>query len=220
MEAVLAAYACRIKAYVAKTQPADAAAKSAAVDKALSDLSFELGMIQSAASDGAAALGVVKDGYMDKDERRPGAPVLDAAVTMAALADVDPNKLFISQSNLTLWAGLNIGSAVGVEGCGGVVHAAISDGGSSLQVSLSKAKSILINYLDPNTPPNVALGALFLSGAALPIKKSTGDTVSFKDCTKNVAAKVTTTATAVASSAPNTPPVADPVKTAEQAKNN
>lgn len=189
MSSVLEAYGCRINAYLDKTAPTDKVAKVEAVENAIARLELEMAGIQSAAEEGSAALKAIKDEYLANDKRAANAPVLDFAITSAALADVDPTALFISTTVKEGWLGLKVGPYVDVSACGGVVEAAISDGSSSLQKSLSEAKAILINYLDPKKPPYIGLSKLFVSVAVSPIKKATADNVSFKGCSAGIAAK-------------------------------
>lgn len=211
MSAVFDAYACRIKGFIVKTAPPEAASKSAAVDRGLVRLRLEMGLIQNAAEQGTEALTIIRDGYLDAETRAANAPVLDATITKAALADVNSNALFISQVTKQQWIGLKVGPHISAQACGGVVQAAISDGGSSLQRALASAQSILINYLDPNTPPNVALADLFVHASASPIKKATADHISFKDCTKALAAAQP--AKPLAPSAPPPAPAPSPAQT-------
>lgn len=188
MAAVLDAYGCRIRAYLARTGAADAAAKMTAVEAAIAQLKGHMAVVQNAAQQPAPALGEVQQTLFAMTQRPDGAPTVDRAVLSAALADVDPERLFLSVEERRRWAGLQFGPIVDVSACGGVIKAAISDGGSSLQRGLADVKVILINYLDKNTSPIVALSQLFVDASATPPMTTAAiNATSFRNCSADVA---------------------------------
>lgn len=212
MAAVLAAYGCRVKRYMQTTGTVDATEKSKAIDKAVSWLTAELAQIQTASEQGSDAIKEMKVDYLNTETRPDRAPVLDFAITSAALADIDPNTLFINKSEIRKWLSLDIATYASVSACGGVIKAAISDGGSSLQRALANAKSIFINYLDPEQPPYIALSSLLVSAAASPPKRDSYPSVgSFKGCTDGVKhEQQKTLTTALQAPAPEVAPVPAP----------
>lgn len=204
MSEVFDALGCRVKVFI-KDSDTDAEKKRAAVTMAIARLNGELAYVQGANAAGFEALAALKEQYLNA-VRLDTAPVLDSAITSAALASIDTNKLFLDVATKKFWGGLNFG-AVGIQACGGVVRAAIADGGSALQVSLASTRDILINYLDPNVPPVVALAKLMVV-AGTPAFKPTPATVStFMDCSKDLA-QATVAGAAKASSAPAAPSIA------------
>lgn len=190
MATVFDAYACRISEYLKAKGDPDADKKVSAVNDAIADLQGEMGAIQKVAAPGAPIADFL-DLKNDYKTRVRGAedPVLDRAVVNAALADIDSEKLFINVTLKQYWGGLDIPGAIALKGCGGVVKAAISDGGSSLQRSLADAKFVLANYLDPATKLKIALGRLMNDIAAQPTISPIAD-ATFKGCTTEIAAQV------------------------------
>lgn len=187
MVAVFEAYGCRVKKFMSAKGAVDVAEKARAVDKAIAMLSIELARIQVASEQGLDAINELKADYIDAENRSERAPVLDSAITNAALADVDTGKLFIGQEQRRRWMSLDVASVASVSACGGVVKAAISDGGSTLQRALGNTKTIFINFLNPDVPPYVALASLLNSASASPPKKdSYAGYGSFQGCTEGV----------------------------------
>ncbi len=189
MSAVFAAWQCRISAYIDGSKAVDADAKKAAVRKAITQLNIHMAVIQNAAGLSTDSLDALGDKFLNMETRSESAPVLDAAITQAALASIDPNALFIDKITKSYWLTLNVGAKTGVSACGGVVKAAISDGGSALQASLASTKSILIDYLDPTLPPAVALSNLLVAASVSPIKPSVSPGSTFKNCTEGLLAQ-------------------------------
>jgi hypothetical protein len=210
MVAVFEAYGCRVKNFMRAKGATDVEEKARAVDKAIAMLSIELARIQVASEQGLGAINELKADYIDADTRSERAPVLNAVIINASLADVDPDKLFISQETKKKWASLDVASYASISACGGVVKAAISDGGSTLQRALGNTKSIFINYLNSDVPPYVALASLLNSASANPSKKeSYANYGSFKGCTDGVS-KVQQDALIAALNAPTPAPKVAP----------
>jgi hypothetical protein len=200
MSEVFDALGCRVKAFIKDTDT-DADKKRAAVTLAIARLNGEMAFIQSAYSNGMDGVGALREQYLNAT-RSEAAPVLDYAITNAALASIDTDKLFINGRTTKWWGGLDVGSAISVQGCGGVVQAAIADGGSALQRGLASTREILINYLDPNVPLVVPLAKLMLATAP-PTFKVPGPAFvgSFQNCTQALT-KAQTESSAKAASAP------------------
>ena len=175
---------CRVKAFIKDTDR-DAEKKRAAVTMAVARLNGEMAFIQSALAAGPDAVGALKEQYLDAS-RADTAPVLDSAITSEALRSIDTDKLFINVETKKWWGGLDFGANISVQACGGVVKAAISDGGSALQQSLAATRDILTNYLDPNLPPVVALSKLMLVTVSPTFKPAPALVSTFKDCTKDL----------------------------------
>lgn len=190
MEAVLVQYGCRIKAYMTLSGAPDAELKAFVVDRAVALLTGEMGSIQSAALKPTNDdLLKIKLQYATAMKREEGEPTLDSAVLLGALSRYNPNTLFISQTTAKFWGSADVGAALAVTACGGVVRAAISDGTSSMQSSLSRVQSILSNYLNGSVPPYASLLTLFNSLAVVPGTDATAAKFSFKDCSKEIAAQ-------------------------------
>ncbi|MNX17055.1 hypothetical protein D3C86_469310 [compost metagenome] len=183
---------CRVKAFI-KDSDTDAEKKRAAVTMAVAHLNGEMAFIQSAYSSGPDAVGALKAQYFNAS-RADGAPVLNPAITSEALRSIDTDKLFINVETRKWWGGLDFGSNVSIQACSGVVRAAISDGGSSLQQSLAATRDILTNYLDPDLPPVVALSKLMLVTVSPTFKPAPAFVSTFKDCTKDLTQAAETSA--------------------------
>lgn len=217
MEQVWSAYACRIRAYLTKTNDPDAAAKVQAVEIALAELAGKMAVMQAATDEGAAGmmeLVRVIDGF---NTRPDGAPTLDFATASAALADVDPSALFLTKTTREYWAGAQVSGVLSVNSCGGVVRAAIADGGSSLQVALAASKPILINYLDPTKPQKIALLSLLNNVTVKPVVATSPNAATFRGCATqaaNTPPQPATPPTATPVVAPTAPGSAEPGKPA------
>lgn len=221
MSAVLDAYRCKIKAHIEAQNVPDGAAKLAQVDDAIAAIRFEIAVIQNAAAQPAPALSDIQQAYLARTSRPPTMPAVDRALLDAALADLDPEALFIRSELRQKWAGLHFGSIANVSACGGVVKAAISDGGSLLQRALADVKPILINYLDKNVRPITPLAQALVAASATPYPTAAAlNATNFRACSVDVAAhppapepsaSATATPAPSASAAPTPGPTVSPV---------
>lgn len=206
MEVVLVQYGCRIKAYMVLSGTPDAELKGFVVDRAVALLSGEMGSIQNAALKPTGDdLTKFKVQYAKMMKREPDEPTLDSAILLGALKRYNPNTLFISQTSAQIWGSVEVGSALAVTACGGVVRAAISDGTSALQSSLARVQSILSNYLNSSVPPYASLLSLYNTLAVVPGTDATAAKFSFKDCSKEMVMEPTVIPPAAAASAPAVP---------------
>lgn len=223
MEQVWLAYACRIQNHLKKTNDPAAAAKVQAVEGALAELNGHMAVMQAGSDEGAAGMMELMKVINGFNTRPEGAPTLDFTIATAALADVDPSALFLVKTTKEYWTGVQVSGVLNVNACGGVVRAALSDGGSSLQVALASSKQILINYLDPNKQQKIALLSLLNNVTTKPTVVTVPNTTTFKGCATQAAntppqpstpPTTPTTTPTNTSPAPTTPRTTTPTTTA------
>jgi hypothetical protein len=180
MSDVFDALGCRVTTFIKDTD-VDAEKKREAVRLGIARLNGELSIVQAAYGGGLPGVMMLVDRNVAA-ARADGAPVLDPAIISAALRSIDTDALFIKEVTTTFWGSLDYGKYASVSACGGLVKAAISDGGSAMQKALASTRDILVNYLDPNTALVVSLGKLMVAGA--PITANPLPAATFKGCTQ------------------------------------
>jgi hypothetical protein len=178
---------CKLEPHLRSQNPAD-------LDRQLADLAAAFDELTGVIADTSNASTGTPTEFRDytRDLRRarraPGAFTLAPAQFDQIMRGLDPEALWIRETTLQGWIGVDL-EAVTISACGGVVRAAISDGGSSLQAALGDVQPILRLYFDPQRHPSTAYLRLANHMSGNPFSRQTREPPSFRGCTAALAAE-------------------------------
>jgi hypothetical protein len=180
MTTVLGWYECRLAHNIRVDGGPNAEARVGALRTALSHLNRELMLAQAARESSFADY---RDHIRSLDTlERPTNPFLITPGTFDRyFADTNPEALWGRTSTLRGWVEGGT-SGVKVTACGGIVMAALSDGGSSIQRSLTSLQSSLKNYFDGAVSPDVGVLGALTGYASNPVSLTPAENRTFEGC--------------------------------------
>jgi hypothetical protein len=180
MSLVLEWYQCRLEHSIRVDGGADVEDRVGAMRAAIVEVDSQLILAQAASERSFADFTGFING-LGTTGRPPEAYTLAPAKFDQYFADVDAQQTWIRTTTVRGWI---TGGPRGVRitACGGIIMAALSDGGSSIQASVSGVQAALKNYFTASMTPRVGLLQMARGYAASPVSLTPTEAGTFQGC--------------------------------------